>query len=143
MIKAWLERGVNAALAVENDGVEAPVETVVAGVVDLDPPGRLIPASGSLAALLVAVAGFGVNGCGLDAPVAATLTICNIEPGIAKPPVGAPDGGAMVAGSPNPDAPDDGVAVGAGNVLDGNAYPVAIVDPLCGEPGAGYDEGIA
>ena len=82
---ASLERGIRAALAVENDGAEAPVETAVAGVDEGPDEGNLIPD---------VVAVFGVNGNALVAllasPAASAAVACagGIESGIANPLAG-------------------------------------------------------
>lgn len=74
------DRFVSDALAVENEGEVAPVETVFAGVI-AEPPGSFnptlgtAPATDSVAPIVVAVGGLGVNGLGLVAPVAAALTV--------------------------------------------------------------------
>ena len=117
-------RGESAALAVENDGEDAPVETVAAGV-DAAPPGSFRPdVVGVVAIVLFPPPGvgdgdFGVKGLGLDAPPAAALTDCNIDSGSSNPPVVGVVVGAPDAGNPNPLAPvvGDGVELGEPNPL--------------------------
>ena len=128
MFSDSLDRGANAALAVENDGDEARVDTAVAEIAGGESFGKLNPAvvdePGSEPKVVpVPVDGFGVNGWGLSAfagetvALAAAFTVCSIESGIANPPAGAavregsvPEGfnvaDVPVEGRPNPEVPE-------------------------------------
>lgn len=106
--------------------VVAPIGFVLLTMPGFVSPGRLSPAFGtvivieSVAVFVTDVGSLGVNGFGLDALLAAFLTVWSIESGIAKPPLGIVAPAAEAGGCPmlaesgeKVDGADDGAAVGS------------------------------
>lgn len=124
--------GASDALAVENEGADAPLLTVAepfAGAAGEVSPGRLNPelvvgpAIDWVAGPLVAD-GLGVNGCDwvgpvAEAPDAAALTVLIIESGSANPPGDVVELEVSAEGNPKPPAPEEGEELALGLELPG------------------------